>query len=128
MIPSDRKYTKEHEWVLTEGDLAVIGITDYAQHALGDIVFVELPEIGSAVAAGGQLAVIESVKAASEAYSTPEGEIAEVNTALEDSPELLNEAPWETWIAKVRFTDLHEEALLDAAAYEALVAEEEAKE
>jgi len=128
MIPTDRKYTKDHEWVLIEGTTATIGITDYAQHALGDIVFVELPNVGDTIEAGGQLAVIESVKAASEAYCAPTGEVIEVNSELEDAPELLNEKPWEAWIAKLNCTYLNEGALMDAAAYEALVAAEEAKE
>ena len=128
MIPTDRKYTKDHEWVLIEGTTATIGITDYAQHALGDIVFVELPTVGDTIECGAQLAVIESVKAASEAYSAPAGEVIEVNSELEDAPEMLNEKPWEAWIAKLNCTDLNEGALMDAAAYEALVAAEEAKE
>ena len=120
MIPRDRKFTKEHEWVLVEDGVASIGLTDFAQHSLGDIVFVELPVVGDAVEAGGRLAVVESVKAAA-------GEVVEVNAELEDAPERINEAPWEAWIARVRVEALDEGALLDADAYEALVKAEEEK-
>lgn len=127
MIPTDRMYTKSHEWVLISGNTASIGITDYAQHMLGDIVFVELPQVGDSLASGDRLAVIESVKAASDVFTVPEGEVVEANAELEDAPEKLNEAPWEAWIAKIAFTDIHEAELLDATAYGALVAAEEAK-
>lgn len=127
MIPAQRMYTRDHEWVLFEGDEATIGITDYAQHALGDIVFVELPEVGGTVEAGGRLAVVESVKAASDVFTAPGGEVIDVNAALEDAPELLNEKPWDAWIAKLRVTDANKDALMDAEAYEAFVAAEEAK-
>ncbi len=127
MIPKDRKYTKDHEWVLIEGDTATIGLTDYAQEALGDIVFVELPQVGDEIEAGGRLAVIESVKAASDAFAAVGGEVTEVNEALEDAPEKINEAPWETWIAKMRVTDANAGELIDADAYDALVKAEAAK-
>jgi glycine cleavage system H protein len=126
MLPTDRLYTKSHEWVLIEGDVATVGLTDFAQHALGDIVFVELPEEGAAINAGGQLAVVESVKAASEVYSGVAGEVIARNEALEEAPETLNEAPWEAWIAKLRISEPAAD-LLDAAAYAELVAAEEAK-
>jgi len=127
MVPKDRKFTKDHEWVLIDGDMATIGLTDYAQHMLGDIVYVELPQPGDAIDAGGQLAVVESVKAASEVLSVPGGEVTEANVALEDAPETLNTDPWDTWIARIRVTDLNEAALLDHVAYEALVKAEEEK-
>jgi glycine cleavage system H protein len=127
MVPKDRKFTKDHEWVLIDGDMATIGLTDYAQHMLGDIVYVELPQPGDAIDAGGQLAVVESVKAASEVLSVPGGEVTEANVALEDAPETLNSDPWDTWIARIRVTDLNEAALLDHVAYEALVKAEEEK-
>ncbi len=127
MFPADRKYTKDHEWVKVEGDVAIIGLTDYAQNMLGDIVFVELPQVGDEIEAGGRLAVIESVKAASDVLSAPAGEVTEVNETLEDAPEKINEAPWESWIAKLQIAGLNENDLLDAAAYEALVKAEEAK-
>ena len=128
MIPQERKYTKDHEWVLIDGDTATVGITDYAQHSLGDIVFVELPDEGDAIEAGGRLAVVESVKAASDVFSAVAGEVVEVNEALEDAPEKLNEEPWDAFIAKLRIAPQGVEGLLDATAYAALVAEEEAKE
>ncbi len=127
MFPTDRKYTKDHEWVKIEGDVAAIGLTDYAQDMLGDIFFVELPQVGDEIEAGGRLAVIESVKAASDVLSAPAGEVVEANEALEDAPEKINEAPWESWIAKIQVTALDQAVLLDAAAYEALVKAEEAK-
>ncbi|HIT69016.1 MAG TPA: glycine cleavage system protein GcvH [Candidatus Aphodomonas merdavium] len=128
MIPQERKYTKDHEWVLIDGDTATVGITDYAQHSLGDIVFVELPAVGDTIEAGGRLAVVESVKAASDVFSAVAGEVVEVNEALEDAPEKLNEEPWDAFIAKLRIAPQGVEGLLDATAYAALVAEEEAKE
>lgn len=127
MIPNDRKFTKDHEWVRLGGGEAVIGLTEYAQEMLGDIVFVELPQVGEAIDAGGRLAVVESVKAASDVFSVASGEVTEVNEALEDAPEKINEAPWEAWIAKLRVTELDEGTLLDQAAYEALVKAEEEK-
>ncbi len=126
MIPTDRKYTKSHEWTLTDGDTATIGLTAYAQDQLGDIVFVELPEIGDVIAAGERLAVIESVKAASDVFAPVGGEVIDINEALSDEPEKINEAPWDAWIAKIKVTDAAD-ALLDAAAYEAVVKAEEAQ-
>ena len=127
MIPNDRRFTKDHEWVLVEDGVAAIGLTDYAQHALGDIVFVELPQVGDTLSAGDRLAVVESVKAASDVFCAASGEVVEANGELEDAPEKLNEAPWTAWIAKVRVDALDEGALLDAAAYAALVQAEEEK-
>jgi len=127
MIPNDRRYTKDHEWVMMEGDTATIGLTDYAQRMLGDIVFVELPQPGDPIEAGGRVAVVESVKAASDVLSVPAGEVIEANAALEDAPETVNSDPWGAWIARVRVTVWNENELLDPAAYEALVKEEEEK-
>ena len=121
MVPADRKYTKDHEWVKVEGDVAAIGLTDYAQEQLGDIVFVELPGAGDEIEAGGRVAVVESVKAASEVLSAVGGEVVEGNEALVDNPEMINEQPWEAWIAKVRVSDVNEELLMDADAYQALL-------
>lgn len=127
MIPDDRRYSKSHEWLQLDGDIATIGLTDYAQDAMGDIVFVELPQVGDTLQAGDRLAVVESVKAASDVYATAGGEIVEANEALEDSPEKINEAPWTAWIAKLRVSALDDSQLLDAAAYEAFVKAEEEK-
>lgn len=114
----DLRYADSHEWVKLEGDIATIGITDYAQHALGSIVYVDMPEVGDEVTAGEEFGAVESVKAASDLFSPVSGEVVEVNEALEDSPELINEDAFANWIMKVRISDAAEvEALLDAAAY-----------
>ena len=120
MVPSDRKYVDSHEWVKIEGDLAVVGITDYAQDSLGDITFVELPAVDAEVTKGGECCVIESVKAASDVYSPLTGVIAEVNSVLEAEPEKINASPYEEgWIFKVKNFDTAEVgALMDSAAYE----------
>ena len=117
------RYSEEHEWVRVEGDIAVIGISDYAQDQLGDVVFVELPEPGRAVTRGEEAAVVESVKAASEVYSPVSGEVVEVNEPLADDPGLVNREPTTGgWFMKVRMTDAAEvEALLDQAAYDGFV-------
>jgi len=116
-IPSDLLYTKEHEWVREEGDVATCGISDHAQEALGDVVFVELPEIGAAGEAGNPFAVVESVKAVSDIYAPISGEIIEVNSTLESSPELVNTDSYgEGWIAKIRCSGNRTE-LLDPTAY-----------
>ena len=121
--PAELKYSKSHEWVKMEGDVAVIGITDFAQDALGDVVFVNLPGVGDATAAGDAFGDVESVKAVSDLVSPVSGEIVEVNEALADAPEALNSDPYGSWIIKVSgITDT--EDLLDAAAYEAFCAEE----
>jgi len=113
-IPADLKYTKEHEWVRIEGDTATFGLTDHAQEALGDIVFVELPEIGRNVDAGEAFAVVESVKAVSDVYAPAAGEVIEVNTALEEAPEKVNEDPYGAgWIAKVKMSGDTVELLSD---------------
>ena len=103
MRPSDRKYTREHEWVLEDGDEVTIGITDYASEELGDIVYLDLPEEGSTVTAGESMGSIETVKAVEEIYAPFSGEISAVNTALTDSPEKVNESPFEDgWLVKIR--------------------------
>ncbi len=116
---SDLKYSKEHEWVRVEGDVAVVGISDYAQAQLGDVVFVELPEVGTQVAKDGEAAVVESVKAASEIYAPVSGEVVEVNDALGDDPEMVNGSPTgDGWFFKLRIGDPSElDGLMDEAAY-----------
>jgi glycine cleavage system H protein len=118
------KYTRDHEWVRVEGDLATIGISDYAQGQLGDVVHVELPEGGKAVAQGDEAAVIESVKAASEIYAPLSGEVIEVNGALADDPSIVNSSPLdEGWFLKLRLSDPEElDGLLDEAAYKDFIA------
>lgn len=126
-LPNDLKYNKSHEWARNNGDgTLTLGITDHAQELLGDLVFVELPEVGQSVAAGGECAVVESVKAASDVYSPAAGEVIETNEALADSPELINEDPYgEGWILKLRMTDASEwDNLLDADAYARMLAED----
>ena len=121
-IPANLRYAESHEWVLDNGDGSVtIGITDHAQEALGDVVFVELPEVGSSLSVGDEFGVIESVKAASDLYAPVAGEILEINEALEDAPETVNESPYEDgWIMKVRLDDVAAlDKLLDADAYQA---------
>ena len=121
--PVDLKYTKDHEWMKMEGDIAVIGIADFAQDALGDIVFINLPEVGDTVTAGESFGDVESGKAVSDVNSPVTGVVVEVNEDLADSPETLNEEPYGAWIIKVEQITETEE-LLDAAAYEAFCAEE----
>ena len=116
--PQDYKFSTSHEWVKINGSKAVIGISDYAQHAMGDIVFINLPEVGAEVSVGDTLCDIESVKAVSEAYSPVSGTVTAVNTALEDAPELLNSDPYANWIAEIEFTELGE--LLSQEEYDAL--------
>ena len=118
-IPDDLRYSKEHEWVRTDGDVATIGITHFAQDQLGDVVFVELPEKGAAVRQHASLGVVESVKAASDVYAPVSGEVIERNVKVIESPELVNSSPYEDgWLVKVRMSDKAEPAaLLDAAAY-----------
>ena len=122
-VPEDLQYTKSHEWVRTEDDTATIGITDHAQEELGDVVFVELPEVGATLDAGDTFGTVESVKAVSDLYTPVGGEVVEVNSALEDAPEHINEDPYgEGWIVKLRTTD--EADLLSPEEYEKVVAEE----
>jgi glycine cleavage system H protein len=120
-LPANLRYAESHEWVLDNQDGTVtVGITDHAQQALGDVVFVELPEVGAALSKGQEFGVIESVKAASDLYSPIGGEVIEVNEALEDAPETVNEAPYEGgWIMKVRLDNDSLDGLLDADTYQA---------
>lgn len=123
-IPEDLKYSKSHEWVKVEGNIALIGLTDFAQDALGDIVFVNLPEEGDALEAEETFADVESVKAVSDVYSPISGTVVEVNEDLLDDPAAVNQDPYGAWFVKVEgFSGV--ENLLDAAAYEAVCAEEE---
>ena len=123
-IPEDLQYTKSHEWVRIEGDTATIGITDHAQDELGDVVFVELPDVGKTIAAGESFGSIESVKAVSELFAPMSGEVVAVNPQLKDHPESVNTSPHETWMVRLRLTDPSARgSLMDAAAYEALVTE-----
>ncbi len=124
-IPSDLHYTKDHEWLKVDGDEALIGITDYAQGELGDIVFIELPEIGINVIRGEAFGTIEAVKAAADMYSPITGEIIAVNGQLDDSPELINQDPYgEGWILRIRISDNEEiETLLSADEYMKLIDE-----
>lgn len=117
-ILDNLRYADSHEWVKVEGDIATVGITDYAQHALGSIVYVDMPEVGDEVTAGEDFGAVESVKAASDLISPVSGEVVEINEALEDEPELLNADAFANWIMKVKLSDAAEiDALLDAAAY-----------
>jgi glycine cleavage system H protein len=123
-IPTDRRYTEEHEWALREGDDVVqVGITDFAQHQLGDVVYAELPKVGSKVTAMGEFGAVESVKAASDLFSPVTGEIVGVNEALVEQPELINDSPYDQgWMIRIRMDDPSEfDALLDAEAYKAVV-------
>ena len=123
--PTKYRYTKEHEWVSVDGDVATIGITDYAQHELGDVVFVELPKIGAKLEKGKSLGTVESVKAVSEIYAPASGEVLEANSDLQNSPEKINSDPHgAAWLIKVRLANASEvSALMDATAYEAFVAD-----
>ncbi len=128
MYPSENLYTREHEWVRVEDDVCVLGITEFAQHELGEVVFVELPEVGQVFDAGDELGTIESVKAVAEIYTPVAGEVIEVNESVSDDPELLNEDPHgEGWLIKIRFSsasDLKE--LMKADQYEEYVKSGEA--
>ncbi len=128
MYPEDRRYTKEHEWVRLEGDRGSVGITDYAQEQLGDVVFLELPEVGRKLSPGEGFGTVESVKAVSELYSPVAGEVVEVNSALAQKPEVVNSDPHgAAWMIKVKLADPAAlGGLMDARAYQAFV-ESEAK-
>jgi glycine cleavage system H protein len=127
VTPKELKYTKSHEWVRAEGDLAFVGISDYAQESLGDIVYLEPPEPGQEVKRGEEVAIIESVKAASPIYTPVSGQVERLNPALEKKPELINQKPYEAFLFAIRMTDPSElSGLLDAAAYESHVEQEKA--
>ena len=121
--PADLKYTNDHEWVRLTGDTAEIGVTDYAQQQLGDVVYVDVPDVGTRLSAGGAFGSIESVKAVSELFSPVSGEIVAVNAALKDHPELVNTAPHDTWMVRLRVDGSGgAETLLDHEQYERLIA------
>jgi len=123
--PTDRKYTKEHEWIQVSGQQAVVGITDYAQSSLGDIVFVEAPKVGAELAAGKTFGSVESVKAVSDLFAPASGTVTEVNAALATSPEKVNQDPHGSWMIKMTLKNAGElDGLLSAADYEKFVAEE----
>lgn len=125
MVPGDLRYTKDHEWIRVEGDEALVGITGYAADQLGDIVFVELPDVGRSLDQHGTFGVVESVKAVSDLFAPIAGEVVATNDALAGKPELVNEDPYgEGWMLRVKLADASQaEGLLDAAAYEQLIAE-----
>jgi glycine cleavage system H protein len=124
MYPTDYRYTKQHEWVKIEGGVGMVGITDYAQHELGDVVFVDMPKVGTKIKAGASFGTVESVKAVSEIYSPVSGEVYEANPLLADAPEKINSDPHvAAWLIKVKLDDPSEaSSLMDAAAYQAYVA------
>lgn len=125
-FPEELKYTEEHEWVMVEGEVVTVGITDFAQDQLGDVVFVELPAVGTMVEAGKPFGVVESVKAVSDVYAPVTGEVVEVNEELPDSPETINTSPYEDgWMLKIKLSAPEElEELLDADAYQEFIEEE----
>jgi glycine cleavage system H protein len=126
-IPDDLRYTKEHEWIRVKGDTAVIGVTDHAQQMLGDVVFVELPEVGTELARGDSFSVVESVKAASDIYAPVSGSVSSINQELEDHPENVNQSPYEKgWILEMKMNDSAElEELLDPDGYRKFVLSEQ---
>jgi len=127
MYPADFRYTKDHEWIQISGTMGTVGITDYAQHSLGDVVFVELPKVGAKVKAGEVLGTVESVKAVSEVFSPVSGEVTEVNSELSDTPEKINQDPHRSaWLVKIKIENPQDAAkLMDAKAYQDYVAEKE---
>jgi glycine cleavage system H protein len=126
MYPADYRYTKDHEWIKVQGDIGTIGITDYAQQELGDVVFVDMPKVSAKLALGKSFGSVESVKAVSEIYSPVSGEVIETNPLLVDAPEKINTDPHNTaWLIKLKLADPKEVAsLMDAAAYENYIAEQ----
>jgi glycine cleavage system H protein len=126
MYPEENLYTKDHEWLLVQGKLAVVGITDYAQHELGDVVYVDLPEVGDTFDANDPFGSVESVKAVSEIFCPVSGEVIEVNEKLEDTPELINESPHQkAWLIKIRISNPDElKELLSAEEYEEYLQEQ----
>ncbi len=128
MYPEDNLYTKDHEWISVQGEIGIVGITDYAQKELGDVVYVDLPEVGDAFEANEPFGSIESVKAVSEVFCPVAGEIVDVNSKLEDTPELLNESPYQkAWMIKIRITNSEElTELLSAEEYQEYLQEQSA--
>jgi len=125
MYPADLKYTKEHEWVRIDGDTGTVGITDFAQQQLGDVVYVDLPDVGAKLTAGQVFGSIESVKAVSELFAPVGGEVTEVNAGLKNKPEQVNAKPHDTWMIKLRLADPGEaSSLLDSTAYQSLTGEQ----
>ena len=126
MYPEENLYTKDHEWIFVQGDIGIIGITDYAQHELGDVVYVDLPEVGDTFEANEPFGSVESVKAVSEIFCPLSGEVVEVNTKLEDKPELINESPHQkAWMIKLRITNVDElKELLSAEEYQEYIQEQ----
>lgn len=124
MYPADYRYTKDHEWIKVNGSIGTIGITDYAQHELGDVVFVELPKVGVRIRAGESFGSVESVKAVSDIFSPVSGEVSEINSTLADAPEKINQDPHgAAWLIRVKLADPQEaDSLMDAKTYEAYVA------
>jgi glycine cleavage system H protein len=129
-FPKNLLYTKQHEWILQEGDFAKVGITDYAQNQLGDVVFVQMPQAGTVLAKGEPFGAVESVKAASDVYAPAGGEVIETNQALDGHPEYLNQSPYgEGWIIRVRLSDQNElKELMDSSAYTDHVQKESAQQ
>ncbi len=124
--PTNYRYTREHEWITVDGKIGTIGITDYAQNSLGDIVYVDVPKPGDSIAANATFGSVESVKAVSDLYSPVSGTVTEANEALKTEPDKINSAPHETWIIKVELSNPSEfDTLLDAAAYEKFISEEQ---
>jgi len=127
MYPTDYRYTKEHEWIKVQGGVGTVGITDYAQHELGDVVYVEMPKVGAKLDANQPFGTVESVKAVSEIYSPVSGEVVEVNAVLGNEPEKINKEPHSAaWIVKIKLSNPKEvDGLMDAAAYEKYIAEKQ---
>lgn len=127
MNPKNLKYHKEHDWARVEGDVATLGVTDYAQESLGDIVYIELPEVGAEVSAGVSYAEIESVKAVSDVFAPVSGTVIEANDEVVDAPELINESPYEDgWLIKIKLSEPSEvDDLMSAEEYEEMLAEQE---
>jgi len=128
-IPENLRYTKEHEWAAKEGDIVTIGITDYAQQSLGDVVYVEMPETGAEISSGESFGAVESVKAASDIFSPVSGEVADINRELDEHPEYINQSPYEKgWIVRVKPSDPGElDALMNHESYRAFVLKESEK-
>lgn len=125
--PEKYRYTREHEWIAVEGNIGTVGITDYAQNSLGDIVYVDVPKVGDSVTANSTFGSVESVKAVSDLYSPVSGTVTETNESLKTEPDKINAAPHDTWIIKVELSDPGQyDGLLDAAGYEKFIAEETA--